>query len=94
MSAKKANTNETKVNELLSAIKAIKIGKQSINSVAESYKIPKTNLLRYIGRLDKEVADIAVVSDSSLLSILHSCTARLPPTMVCQGFFQFVCNGF
>lgn len=41
------------VNDLINALKAVKIGQQAVRAAATAFKIPRTSLKRYITTFEK-----------------------------------------
>lgn len=70
--AKKSKTHN--FDALLSAVEEIKIDKKSIRSVAAAYNIPKSNLARYIGKIDAIGLDISKLDDDEILHNLLNVT--------------------
>lgn len=77
---------EIDLDALVQAIKDVKLNQRPIRSTAKNFSIPRTNLMRYIERLNDEVPDITAIPDSNLKDILLTYTARVPPLMVFQNY--------
>lgn len=56
--------------DLLKAVKKVRIEKKSIRSVANSFKISKSSLGRYVNKLDAVSNDISTLDDDTLLQVL------------------------
>lgn len=89
--AKKTRENTQKqanidFDELLNAIKDVKIHGKSQNATAKAYNFKRPSLIRYLKRLDEEVPDITAISDADLIGMLQRYTHRAPPLTAC-GFF-------
>lgn len=69
-------TPSTESKNVLRAIKVVKIDIQSIRSTAEQFDIPKTNLFRYIQKIDAKFPDFAAVSDTELLDFIQIITSK------------------
>lgn len=83
-SVKKKDSTEIDLNVLLRAVKEVKIGKRAIRATAAAYKIPRTNLDRYVKKFDEEVPDFSAIPDHNLIGMLRRYTSRKPPLMVSQ----------
>lgn len=70
-------------DKLLLAIKDVKINGKSKQATAKAYNIKRTNLRRYLNKLDDELPDITALVDTDLVQMLHRYTERNPPLMVC-----------
>lgn len=55
------------------AIKKIKIDKNSIRTVAAADKIPKSNLARYIKKIDEANIDVSTATNDELIEFLKVC---------------------
>lgn len=64
----KRKTDHGNIDEdnLIAALKAIKVAKQSVRATANSYNIPRSTLQREIARLDATEVDIASMTDEDL----------------------------
>lgn len=64
---RKTSRGVSDYDELLDAIKDIKLYKKSVKSTATAHNIKRTSLLRYIAKFDAEVPEIENVDDAGLL---------------------------
>lgn len=74
MAARRSRSTERGISnyeELLDAIKEIKVKKKSVQSTAKFYNIDRKSLGRYVKKFDLEVPDITQVDDEALLKILR-----------------------
>lgn len=74
-------------NLLLEAIKAIKIEKKSVVSVAQTHNVPKSNLFRYLGKIYQQFTDFANAPEQQLLEFVSSLTKRCgqkPVSFLCS----------
>lgn len=73
--ARKTDRGIKDFENLLNAVKEVKIEKKKILRVAKAYGIPDNSLGRYIKKLDDIVPDISAVPDDQLLKILKESTS-------------------
>lgn len=62
----------TSSEAILDAIRAVKIEKKATNSVAKMYNIPKSNLYRYIEKLNENFPDDITPTDEQLIEFVNS----------------------
>lgn len=58
---------------LAEAIKAVKVGNKKVFAVANNFKIPKTNLYRYVAKVDEEKFDVATATEEQLMEFANAC---------------------
>lgn len=66
----------------MSAIKAVKIGKQSLQIVAVNSGIARSSLYRYVTKFDNEVEDIAALNDDEIKIVLRKIAGYAKHKMV------------
>lgn len=96
MSSKKKNTKNTgksnkvddeKVDDIVKAIKEIKLNKKKVRALARAFAIPKSNLSRYSNELDKTIENYDTVPDDILKQSVRRLLMRLPSNMVSFELF-------
>lgn len=73
---RKTEDSPTDPIKVLEALKAIKIEKCSVKSVAQNHNIPRSSLSRYLTRINYSFSDISMISDQQLLDCIKSFTSR------------------
>lgn len=58
---------------VVDAAKKIKVDKKSMRSVAEANEIPKSNLSRYIQKIDEAKFDVVAAKNDELIEFLKKC---------------------
>lgn len=91
---KSNKVDDEKVDDIVTAIKQIKLKKKKIRAMARAFAIPKTNLTRYSNELDKTIENYESVSDDILKQSIRRLLMRLPSNMVNFEFDFIFYNSF
>lgn len=79
--------NRSDYEQLLAAIKAIKVDKKRVNSSAKAHGIDRKTLDRYVAKFNAEVPDISAVSDAKLLKIVQRIRSHAETALVHLDIF-------
>lgn len=80
-SKRRATKDNKDVNVLMRAVKAIKVENKTMRSTAREFKIPRSNLHRYVSKLDEQGVDFSAIKDDELLIKLRKLLFNGPPTV-------------
>lgn len=67
---RKTEVSSVDPNVVLESIKAIKLEKKSVVSVAQIHNIPKSSLFRYLGKVNQKFPDFSKATEPKLLEFI------------------------
>jgi len=79
---RKTNHGITDWNNLVAAIKEIKVDHKRLRSTARAYNISKSSLGRYVNKLNDANEDISTLDDDALLKLVKSVSSYATPSLV------------